>query len=64
MKKNILNKTKTMVIRRKAKKIDIGLQIKDESVEQVDSFKCLGCIISSNLSCCQELEDSKGKRTF
>ena len=33
-----INKMKAMVIRRKPKKIDI--KIKDESVEQVDSFKC------------------------
>ena len=31
-----INKTKTMAIGRKSKKIDI--RIKDESVEQVDSF--------------------------
>ena len=38
MKINIhINKTKTTVIRRKPKKID--LRIKGESVEQVDSFK-------------------------
>ena len=36
MKINI-NKTKTMVIGRKPKKID--MRIKDESVEQVNSFK-------------------------
>ena len=36
MKINI-NKMKAMVVRRKSKKIDI--QIKDESVEQVGSFK-------------------------
>ena len=41
MKINI-NNTKIMVIRRKPKKIDI--QIKDESFEQVDSFKYLGAI--------------------
>ena len=41
MKLNI-NKTKTMVIRRKPKKIDI--RIKDKSAEQVDSFKPLGAI--------------------
>ena len=41
MKINI-NKTKTMVIGRKPKKIN--MQIKDEFVEQVDSFKYLGVI--------------------
>ena len=50
MKINI-NKTKTMVIGSKPKKIDI--RIKDESVEQVYSFKYLGCNISRNLNCCQ-----------
>ena len=39
MKINI-SKTKAMVIRRKTKTID--MRIKDESVEQVDSFKYLG----------------------
>ena len=42
MKINII-KTKTMVIGRKPNKIDI--RIKDKSVEQVDSFKYLGCNI-------------------
>ena len=50
MKINI-NKMKTMIIGRKPKKIDI--RIKDESVEQVDRSKYLGCNISSNLNCCQ-----------
>ena len=49
-----INKTKTMVIGRKLKKID--KRIKDESVEQVDSFKYFVCIISSNLNCCQEVK--------
>ena len=53
MKINI-NKAKTMVIGRKPKKID--MRIKDESVEQVDSFKYLGCNISSNMNCCQEVK--------
>ena len=53
MKINI-NKTKTMDIGRKSKKID--LRIKDESVEQVDSLKYLGCNISSNMNCCQEVK--------
>ena len=57
-------KTKTMVIGRKSKKID--MRIKDEYVEQVDSFKYLGCIISSNLNCCKEVKQSNstGKRIF
>ena len=41
MKINI-NKTKTMVIGRKPMKID--MRIKNESVEQVNSFKYLGVI--------------------
>ena len=45
---------KTMVIGRKPKKID--MLIKDEDVEQVDSFKYLGCNISSNMNCCQEVK--------
>ena len=49
MKINI-NKTKTMVIGIKPKKID--MQVKHESVEQVDSLKYLGCNISSNLNYC------------
>ena len=53
MKINI-NKIKTMVIRRIPNKID--MQIKNESIEQVDSFKYLGCNISSNLNCCQEVK--------
>ena len=53
MKINI-NKTKAMVIGRKPKKI--GMRIKDESVEQVNSFKYLGCNISSNMNYCQEVK--------
>ena len=53
MKINI-NKTKVMVIRRKSKKID--MRMKDESVEQADSFKYLGYNISSNMNCCQEVK--------
>ena len=53
MKINI-SKTNTMVIGRKPKKID--KRIKDEFVEQVDSFKYLGCNISSNRNCCQEVK--------
>ena len=47
-----LSKTKTMVIGRKPKKIDI--RIKGESI--VDSLKYLGCNISSNMNCCQEVK--------
>ncbi|KAJ4449155.1 hypothetical protein ANN_00551 [Periplaneta americana] len=46
------NKTKAMVTGRKVNKIN--LRILNEAVEQVDSFKYLGCTISSNMSCCQE----------
>ena len=53
MKINI-TKTKTMVIGRKPKKID--MRIKDEFVEQVDSFKYLGCNINSYMNCCQEVK--------
>ena len=52
MKINI-SKTKAMVIGRTPEKID--MRIKDESVEQVDSFKYLGCNISSNMNCCHEV---------
>ena len=47
-------KTKTMVVGRKPKKIH--MRIKNESVEQVDSLKYLGCNNSSNLNCCQEVK--------
>ena len=53
MKINI-SKTKVIVIGRKPKKIHI--RIKSESIEQVDSFKYLGCNISSNMNCCQEVK--------
>ena len=53
MKINI-NKTKSMVVRRKPKKVD--MRIKAESDEQVDSFKYLECNISSNLICCEEVK--------
>ena len=53
MKINI-SKTKATVIRRKPKKIHI--RIKSESIEQVDSFKYLGCNISSSMNCCQEVK--------
>ena len=39
---------------RKPKEID--MRIKDESIEQVDSFQYLGCNISSNMNCCQEVK--------
>ena len=44
MKINI-NKTKAMVIGRKPKKTDMRT---DESIEQVDRLKYLGCYINSN----------------
>ena len=53
MKINI-SKTKAMVIRRKPKKIHI--RIKGESIEQVDNFEYLGCNISSNMNCCQQVK--------
>ena len=53
MKINI-NKTKTMVNGRKPKNIE--MLIKNESVEQVVSFRYLGCNISSNMNCCQEVK--------
>ena len=43
-----------MVIGRKPKKKNI--RIKGESIEQVDSFKYLGCNISSNMNCCQAVK--------
>ena len=53
-----------MVIGRKPKKVDI--RIKGESIEQVDSFKYLGCNISSNMNCCQEVKQriSMAKEAF
>ena len=51
MKINI-SKTKDVVIGRKSKEIDI--RIKGESIEQVDSFKYLGCNISSTMNCCKK----------
>ena len=65
MKINILvSKTKAMVIGRKPKKID--LRIKGECIKQVDSFKYLGCNISSNMNCCQEVKQriAMAKETF
>ena len=63
MKINI-NKTNTMIIGRKPNKID--MRIKDESVEEVDSFKYLGCNISSNMNYCQEVKQriAKAKEAF
>ena len=49
-----ITKMKAMVIGRKPKKIDI--RIKDESVEQVDSFKYLVYNINSNMNCSQEIK--------
>ena len=46
--------TNTVVIGRKPKNMD--MRIKHESVEQVDSFKCLGSNISRNLNCCKEVK--------
>ena len=43
-----------MVNRKKAK--EDRIRITDESVEQVDNSKYLGCNISSNLNCYQELK--------
>ena len=43
-----------MFIARKPKKIDIRFE--DGSVEQVSSFKYLGCNFSSNMNCCQEVK--------
>ena len=59
-----LSKTKAMIIGRKPKKIDI--RIKGESIEQVDSIKYLGCNISSNMNCCQEVKQrvAIAKETF
>ena len=58
------NMTKTIIIGGKPKKIDI--RIKDESIEQMDSFKYLGCNISSNLNFCQEVKQriSMAKEVF
>ena len=50
MKINI-SETKSMVFGGKPKKIHI--RIKGESIEQVDSFKYMGCNICSNTNCCQ-----------
>ncbi|KAJ4448528.1 hypothetical protein ANN_10546 [Periplaneta americana] len=43
-----------MVIGRKVKKVN--LRILNEAVEQVDSFKYLGCTTNCNMSCCQEVK--------
>ena len=34
----------------------MDMRIKYESVKYVDSFKYLGCNISSNMNCCQEVK--------
>ena len=49
-----ISKTKAIVIGRKPKKTDT--QIEDKFVEEVYSFKYLGCNISSSLICCQEVK--------
>ncbi|KAJ4434333.1 hypothetical protein ANN_22890 [Periplaneta americana] len=58
------NETKSMVIGRNIKKVN--LRILNEAVEQVDSFKYLGCTVSSNMSCCQEVKRriAMAKRAF
>ncbi|KAJ4442843.1 hypothetical protein ANN_04436 [Periplaneta americana] len=48
------NKTKSMLIGRKIQKIN--LRILNEAVEQVGSFKYLGCTLSSNMNCCLEVK--------
>ena len=53
MKINI-NKTKTLVVGRKTKKIDV--RIKGEAIQQAVGFKYLGCNISSNMYYCQEVK--------
>ena len=53
MKINV-SKTKAIIIGRKQKMID--MRIKDQFVEQVDSFKYLRYNISSNMNCCQEVK--------
>ena len=42
------------------------MRMKDESVEQADSFKYLGCNISSNMNCCQEVKQriAMARETF
>ena len=62
MKINI-SKTKAMVIGRKP---NIHIRIKGESIEQEDSFKYLGCNISSNMNCCQEVNQriAMAKKAF
>ena len=49
-----ISKTKAMAIGRKPMNIDI--RIKGESIEQVDSFIYLGCNMSSNMNCSQEIK--------
>ena len=52
MKINV-SKTKVVVTKRKPKKIDMRNK---DAVEKVDKFKYLGCNISSNMNCCQEVK--------
>ena len=52
-----ISMTKTMVIGKKPKKIDI--RVGDKSIEQVASFKYWGCNISSNMNCCQDLRQMR-----
>ena len=49
-----VSKTKAIVVERKLKKVD--MRIKDESFEQVDRSKYLGCNINNNMNCCQEVK--------
>ncbi|KAJ4446546.1 hypothetical protein ANN_13242 [Periplaneta americana] len=48
------NKMKTMVIGRKIRKINV--RIRNEALEELDSFKYLKYTTSSNVSCCQEVK--------
>ena len=53
MKINV-KKTKAMVIGRKPRNINV--RANSEIIQQVDSFKYLGCTISSDMSCNQEVK--------